>query len=49
MDKEVKEKKGCKQQVVFCVLVVLYVFVSLLFSLPVHAEESLQTQQIFKY
>lgn len=49
MDKEVKEKKGCKQQVVFCVLVFLYVFVSLLFSLPVHAEESLQTQQIFKY
>lgn len=49
MDKEVKEKKVCKQQVVFCVLVVLHVFVSLLFSLPVHAEESLQTQQIFKY
>lgn len=37
MDKEIKEKKVCKQQVVFCVLVVLYVFVSLLFSLPVHA------------
>lgn len=37
MDKEVKEKKVCKQQVVFCVLVVLHVFVSLLFSLPVHA------------
>lgn len=37
MVKEVKEKKVCKQQVVFCVLVVLYVFVSLLFSLPVHA------------
>lgn len=37
MDKEVKEKKVCRQQVVFCVLVVLYVFVSLLFSLPVHA------------
>lgn len=49
MDKEIKEKKVCKQQVVFCVLVVLHVFVSLLFSLPVHAEESLQTQQIFKY
>lgn len=40
MDKEVKEKKVCKQQVVFCVLVVLYVFVLLLFSLPVHAAES---------
>lgn len=39
MDKEVKEKKVCKQQVVFCVLVVLHVFVSLLFSLPVHAAE----------
>lgn len=37
MDKEVKEKKVCRQQVVFCVLVVLYVFVLLLFSLPVHA------------
>lgn len=37
MDKEVKEKKVCRQQVVFCVLVVLYVFVSLLFSLPVYA------------
>lgn len=37
MDKEVKEKKVCKQQVVFFVLFVLYVFVSLLFSLPVHA------------
>lgn len=37
MDKEVKEKKVCRQHVVFCVLVVLYVFVSLLFSLPVHA------------
>ncbi len=40
MDKEVKEKKVCRQQVVFCVLVVLYVFVSLLFSLPVHAATS---------
>lgn len=40
MDKEVKEKKVCRQHVVFCVLVVLYVFVSLLFSLPVHAAES---------
>lgn len=40
MDKEVKEKKVCRQQVVFCVLVVLYIFVSLLFSLPVHAAES---------
>lgn len=49
MDKEVKEKKVCRQQVVFCVLVVLYVFVSLLFSLPVHAAESLSTQQIFKF
>lgn len=39
MDKEVKEKKVCRQQVVFCVLVVLYVFVSLLFSLPVHAAD----------
>lgn len=39
MDKKVKEKKVCRQQVVFCVLVVLYVFVSLLFSLPVHAAE----------
>lgn len=39
MDKEEKEKKVCRQHVVFCVLVVLYVFVSLLFSLPVHAAE----------
>ena len=43
MDKEVKEKKVCRQHVVFCVLVVLYVFVSLLFSFPVHAAESSQT------
>lgn len=49
MDKEVKEKKVRRQQVVFCVLVVLYVFVSLLFSLSVHAAESLSTQQIFKF
>lgn len=45
MDKEVKEKKVCRQQVVFCVLVVLYVFVSLLFSLPVHAAESSYTHK----
>lgn len=37
MDKEVKEKKVCRQQIIFCILAVLYVFVSLLFSLPVHA------------
>ena len=40
MNKEVKEKKVCRQQVVFYIMAVLYVFVSLLFSLPVHAAES---------
>ena len=46
MDKEVKEKKVCRQHVVFCVLVVLYVFVSLLFSLPVHAATATPTGNI---
>lgn len=40
MDKEVKEKKVCKQRVVFFILAILLVLISMLFSLPVHAAES---------